>query len=108
VGVKNKSKSRDGCARLIIQTLFDIFPAVSKVLVYMIVGSLLAMGLHPVAGHFISEHYIFRKGYETYSYYGCLNWITFNVGYHNEHHDFPAVPDSKLPEVCIQTYRTAQ
>jgi sphingolipid delta-4 desaturase len=66
---------------------------------YLITSLLLGHGLHPMSGHFIAEHYIYTEGQETYSYYGPLNVFAWNVGYHNEHHDFPRVPGWKLPQV---------
>ena len=32
----------------------------------------------------------------TLSYYGVLNWLSFDVGYHVEHHDFPQVPWTRI------------
>ncbi len=65
---------------------------------YLLAGSVFAIGLHPVGARWIQEHYLTFPGeQETFSYYGPLNALAFNVGFHNEHHDLMRVPWSRLP-----------
>ncbi len=70
-----------------------------KSLFYLFMGSIFGGSLHPISGHFIAEHFEFIDSQATYSYYGPLNWITYNAGYHIEHHDFPKIPCTRLPEL---------
>lgn len=107
-----------------------------KPIFYFLLSDFLAGSLHPLAGHFIAEHYVLdpsvqnpeRPGNmknidipefaasvspenstparpsllappETYSYYGPLNILIYNAGYHGEHHDFPYIAWTKLPKL---------
>jgi sphingolipid delta-4 desaturase len=70
-----------------------------KGLAYLVLSSVLGSGIHPLAAHFVAEHYAWTPGFETFSYYGVLNYLVYNVGYHNEHHDFPRIPGSRLPQL---------
>ncbi|WFD23836.1 hypothetical protein MEQU1_002530 [Malassezia equina] len=85
-----------------VQFAFDILICYlcgsARPLYYFLMSAFFAGSLHPAAGHFIAEHYMFSNiEQETWSYYGPLNILLYNVGYHNEHHDFPSVPWTRLP-----------
>lgn len=98
-----------------VQLAFDailVHYTSANAILYLLLSSFLAGSLHPVAGHFIAEHYVYETVTptqrdpannvpvpETFSYYGPLNWVTYNVGLHNEHHDFPAIPWTRLHAV---------
>jgi sphingolipid delta-4 desaturase len=66
---------------------------------YLFASFWFATGPHPLGARWISEHYVLKAGHDTNSYYGPINHIALNIGYHNEHHDFPRVPWNRLPEL---------
>lgn len=87
----------------IVQIAFDVAIVAflgPKALLYMLISFFFSVGLHPLGARWIQEHYLTLDPIqETYSYYGPLNKVAFNVGFHNEHHDFPSIPWNRLPQI---------
>ncbi len=101
-------------------------------LFYLLCATFFGLGFHPCAGHFIAEHYTtlsssrgphltgltpIEKGGEkrgetlypdeTFTYRGPLNMVSYNVGVHVAHHDFPNVSGLRLFELekmCPEFY----
>jgi len=89
-------------ANFIVQLLVNLFIFLvlgPKALLYLTLSTFFALGLHPLGGRWIQEHYVTSPGQETYSYYGILNKVCFNMGFHNEHHDFANVAWNNLPRL---------
>jgi sphingolipid delta-4 desaturase len=70
-----------------------------KALVYLLCASLFGFGPHPAGARRLQEHLAVHEEQPSCSYYGLLNWLSFNVGYHVEHHDLPLVPWSRVKQV---------
>jgi len=66
---------------------------------YLLASMFFSAGFHPLGARWIQRHYLMGSTQETYSYYGGANRVAFNVGYLNEHHDFPSIPWNRLPKL---------
>lgn len=68
-------------------------------LFYLGLSFFFSIGLHPLGARWIQEHFTVDGEQETFSYYGPINLVALNVGYHNEHHDLPSIPWNNLPKM---------
>lgn len=81
--VRTQTPTRWHAVNIAVQLIFDYalykFAGI-KPLIYLLMSSFFAGSLHPCAGHFIAEHYLWDGlEQETYSYYGPLNVLAYNV-----------------------------
>ena len=70
-----------------------------KSFTFGLVSGLAAFGPHTLGARRLSEHLTARASQPTNSYYGVLNRVSFDVGYHVEHHDFPNIPWRRMREL---------
>lgn len=68
-------------------------------LLYLVAAGWFAFGPHPLGARRYGEHLTMRPAQPTASYYGPVNALSFNVGYHVEHHDVQSIPWNRLPEL---------
>lgn len=67
---------------------------------YLFASFAFSIGFHPLGARWIQEHYTPEGNLqESFNYEGSLNTLSLQVGLHNEHHDFPAVAWSRLPDL---------
>lgn len=66
-------------------------------LLYLTAAGWFAFGPHPLGARRYGEHLTMRPTQPTASYYGPVNALSFNVGYHVEHHDVQSIPWNRLP-----------
>ncbi|MBM3561624.1 MAG: fatty acid desaturase [Alphaproteobacteria bacterium] len=83
--------------------LFDLFVLLAfgpNALLYLFFSFWFSVGgLHPLSARWLQEHFAFGPDQGTFDYYGPLNKLALNIGYHNEHHDFHEIPWNRLPEL---------
>ena len=90
-------------ANVVVQLTFDVLVVAlfgPKALIFLLLCLFFSIGLHPLGARWIQEHFLtLDPQQETYSYYGRMNGPNMNVGFHNEHHDFPSIPWNRLPQI---------
>lgn len=78
--------------------IFAVFGA--NALLYLLASFWFSIGgLHPLSGRWLQEHFSFGPEQGTFDYFGPLNKVALNIGYHNEHHDFQDIPWTRLPQL---------
>lgn len=87
---------------LAVQIIFNLlifFTIGLSGLLYLLLSNIFALGLNPLGARWIQEHFRLAPNQETFSYYGWVNTLVFNAGYHVEHHDMMRIPWMRLPEL---------